>query len=99
MDENELREQVRRLMYENTQEGYSPLLKEKYCYIAPSKRKYPFQWFWDTFFHIYILCGLNEYGLAKKNLHSLFTMQEADGFAGHMIFFKLLLLPGIWQVF
>lgn len=98
MDETELRERVRQLMYANLREGYSTFLKEDYCYIQPSPQKYPFQWFWDTFFHVYILCALKEFELAKKNLQSLFVMQEENGFVGHMIYWKSLLPPSVWQL-
>jgi glycogen debranching enzyme len=98
MDEKEIREQVRNLMYSNLREGYSALLKDYYCYIQPSPEKYPFQWFWDTFFHIFILCSLREFDLAKKNLLSLFAMQEEDGFVGHMIYWKSILPPSPWQL-
>jgi len=85
-------------MYANLREGYSTFLKDHYCYIQPSPEKYPFQWFWDTFFHVYILCALKEFDLAKKNLQSLFSMQEEDGFVGHMIYWKSLLPPSVWQL-
>src|SRR6266496_5649130 len=98
MDESELRERIRSLMYENLREGYSRLLKDYHSYIQPSPQKYPFQWFWDTFFHVYILCALKEFELAKKNLQSLFAMQEENGFVGHMIYWKSLLPPSIWQL-
>jgi glycogen debranching enzyme len=98
MVESEIREKVRNLMYSNLREGYSALLKEYYCYVQPSPEKYPFQWFWDTFFHIFILCSLKEFDLAKKNLQSLFAMQEEDGFVGHMIYWKSILPPSPWQL-
>lgn len=82
----------------NTQIGYSALLGKHYCYIAPDRRKYPFQWFWDTFFHVYILCALKEYDLAKRNLESLFALQEADGFVGHMIYWQSAVPRSIWQI-
>jgi glycogen debranching enzyme len=98
MDEQEIKKQVRKLMYANLREGHSKFLKKDYCYIQPSPEKYPFQWYWDTFFHVYILCALKEFDLAKKNLHSLFAMQKENGFVGHMIYWKSLLPPSIWQL-
>jgi glycogen debranching enzyme len=82
---------VRRLLLSNLKEGYSGLLGQHYCYIAPALKTYPFQWFWDTCFHVMILARLGEHEVAKRNLRSLFTMQDADGFVGHMIFWKQLL--------
>jgi glycogen debranching enzyme len=91
MTERELHEEVRRLLIRNVKDGYSGLLGQSYCYIAPALKPYPFQWFWDTCFHVVILARLGEYDLAKRNLRSLFAMQEENGFVGHMIFWKQLL--------
>ena len=85
-DERKLREDIRGLLLKNLIQGYSGLLGQRYCYIAPALKRYPFQWFWDTCFHVLILTRLGEYELAKKNLRSLFAMQEDNGFVGHMIF-------------
>ena len=89
MDEQQLREAVRALLRRNTRDGYSPLLRRHFCYIAPAPPKpYPFQWFWDTCFHVIMLARLGECELAQRNLRSLFAMQEEDGFVGHMIFWR-----------
>ena len=78
-------------MLGNVKDGYSALLGQNYCYIAPALKTYPFQWFWDTCFHVIILARLGEHDLAKRNLRSLFAMQEENGFVGHMIFWHQLL--------
>ena len=78
-------------MLGNVKHGYSALLGQNYCYIAPALKPYPFQWFWDTCFHVIILARLGEHDLAKRNLRSLFAMQEENGFVGHMIFWSKLL--------
>ena len=78
-------------MLGNVKDGYSALLGQHYCYIAPALKPYPFQWFWDTCFHVVILARLGEFDLAKRNLRSLFAMQEANGFVGHMVFWKKVL--------
>jgi glycogen debranching enzyme len=87
----DVRHQARELLLRNVKDGYSRLLGQHYCYIAPSPRTYPFQWFWDTCFHVIALARLGEYDLAKRNLRSLFAMQEDDGFVGHMIFWNQVL--------
>jgi hypothetical protein len=87
----DLRESVRALLLRNVKDGYSELLKQSYCYIAPALKPYPFQWFWDTCFHVIMLARLGEHALAKKNLRSLFSMQEDNGFVGHMIFWEQML--------
>ncbi len=86
--DKKIRELVGSLMDSNLSKGFSTLLQGKYCYIKPSSKAYTFQWFWDTCFHIYILCALKRYGMAKENLISLFAMQEQSGFVGHMIFWE-----------
>lgn len=90
-DEKSLRLRVEQLLRENTSEGYSKLLDSYYCYVQPSRIKYPFQWFWDSCFHVFMLCSVDELQLAKRNLWSLFAMQETNGFVGHMIFWKRVL--------
>ncbi|MFL5742879.1 MAG: amylo-alpha-1,6-glucosidase [Flavisolibacter sp.] len=91
MSDDELRERVRSLMFDNIKAGLSPYLKKHYCYVMPSPGNYPFQWWWDTCFNVFILCALNETALAKQNLLSLFRMQKKNGFVGHMIFWESLL--------
>jgi hypothetical protein len=85
---SDLQTRVRALLLSNVSDGYSRLLGEHYCYIQPSRETYPFQFWWDTCFHVFMLCRLGEHVLAKGNLRSLFTMQEVNGFVGHMIFWK-----------
>jgi glycogen debranching enzyme len=91
MSDSELIEKVRTLMFDNIKAGLSPYLKAHYCYVMPSPGNYPFQWWWDTCFNIFILCALDETALAKQNLKSLFRMQEKNGYVGHMIFWESLL--------
>jgi hypothetical protein len=91
VNEQELREAVRQILLRNIRHGHSALLDEDYCYIAPALKPYPFQWFWDTCFHVVMLARLDECEWAKKNLRSLFAMQEDNGFVGHMIFWRQVL--------
>jgi len=95
----ELRDKIKKILFLNIEAGYSQYLKKSYLYIKPSHEKYPFQWWWDTCFHIYILCSLGEYELAKQNLISLFAMQKDDGFVGHMIYWQRFLPNSIFEVF
>jgi glycogen debranching enzyme len=91
MRERDLREQVRTLLLKNVKHGFSGLLGQDYCYVSPSLGTYPFQWFWDTCFHVIMLARLGEHELAWRNLRSLFSMQPESGFVGHMIFWKQVL--------
>jgi len=88
MDLEAIRQQVKNLLKANTTSGYSAFLKRRYSYIAPDVKKYPYQWFWDTCFHAFILCELGEYEIAKENIYSLFAKQEENGFVGHMLFWN-----------
>ena len=98
INDEELREKVRTLMFNNIRARVSPYLKKHYCYIMPSPEKYPFQWWWDSCFHTFILCALNEIALAKQNFQSLFSMQRKNGFIGHMIFWESLLPKDKWNI-
>ena len=91
MTQDGLRADLRRLLRRNLTRGFSGLLGQSYCYIAPALKPYPFQFFWDTCFHVIMLARLGEHDLAKENLRSLFAMQGANGFVGHMIFWKQVL--------
>ena len=86
-----LADALRDLLQRNHREGYSKLLRRHYCYIAPSPGTYPFQWFWDTCFHVIMLTRLGDFGAAQRSLRSLFAMQEEGGFVGHMVFWKQVL--------
>jgi hypothetical protein len=98
ISDRELREKVRTLMFDNIRARVSPYLKTHYCYVMPSPQRYPFQWWWDSCFHTFILCALNEIALAKQNLESLFRMQKNNGFVGHMIFWESLLPKDKWNI-
>ncbi len=91
MTDSQLHEKVRQLLLNNIRDGYSRLLGQRYCYIAPACGTYPYQWFWDTCFHLMLLTRLGEYDWAKRTFRSLFAMQEEDGFVGHMIFWNQVL--------
>ena len=65
-------------------------------FTKPSPARYPYQFFWDTCFHVFILAALNEYEMAKDHIRSLFELQEEDGFVGHMIYWNRL-MPGRWS--
>jgi hypothetical protein len=91
MTKQQLKKEVRKLMLKSVLDGYSALLDAHYCYVMPSKERYHFQWFWDTCFHVFILCAIGEVELAQRNMLSLFRMQEDNGFVGHMVFWKQVL--------
>lgn len=94
--ENALRAAVADVIARNTHEGYSRLLHARYSYVAPSVHRYPYQWFWDTCFHVVMLLRIGEARRAQESLEGLFAMQGDDGFVGHMIFWRRT-LPRRWS--
>lgn len=95
MNNQQIRKQVKKILLKNLNEGYSKHFKQNYSFIQPSTETYPFQYFWDTCLHVFILTALGECQLAKKNISSLFALQEPDGFVGHIIYWDRI-KPGIW---
>ena len=93
MTDEELFSKTRKLLNENMVKGSCRDRKTSYHYTKPAPARYPFQFFWDTCFHVFILAALEEHDMAKAHLHSLFALQEEDGFVGHMIYWDRL-VPG-----
>lgn len=60
-------------------------------YTVPSPTTYPYQWLWDSCFHIIVLAKL-EPEMAIKELKALLSRQFADGMLPHMIFWNLQLI-------
>ncbi|MEK6478297.1 hypothetical protein WJR50_12200 [Catalinimonas sp. 4WD22] len=85
MSEEEIRKQVRKVMFDSMVSGYSRSADSDFHFTQPARGRYPYQFFWDTCLHIFILTALDEHEMAKKPLKSLFALQEVDGFVGHMI--------------
>lgn len=90
MTDEEIAEKTRKVLYENMIKGVLPGKGIRFHYTKPSQGTYPYQFFWDTCFHVFILASLGEHNMAKEHLHSLFAMQKEDGFVGHMIYWDRL---------
>lgn len=56
-------------------------------YTVPSPDTYPYQWLWDSCFHIIVLARL-EPQAAMAELKALLSRQFADGMLPHMIFWN-----------
>ena len=89
MTDHEIYERTRRVLYENMIKGHQDG-QASFHYTKPSPGRYPFQFFWDTCFHVFILSALGEHNMAKEHITSLFAMQEENGFVGHMIYWDRL---------
>lgn len=88
LSDEEIKAHAREVLYRNMISGRKGGFN--YHYTKPSPGTYPFQYFWDTCFHIFTLTALGEVEMAKKHVHSLFEMQRSDGFVGHMNYWKRL---------
>lgn len=98
MTDKELFERTRKVLYENMIKGNKDG-QTSFHYTKPSPGRYPFQFFWDTCFHVFILSALKEHNMAKEHLISLFAMQEENGFVGHMIYWDRLKPGRLTDVF
>lgn len=95
MTDYEIREGARKIIFRNMIKGRKKDGRY-FHYTKPSPERYPYQFFWDTCFHVFILAALDEYEMAKAHIKSLFALQESDGFVGHMIYWNRL-IPGRWS--
>ena len=93
MTDNEIFESTKKVLHENMIKGRLDDRQINFHYTKPSPGRYPFQFFWDTCFNVYIFTALDDHDMAKEHLYSLFAMQEDDGFVGHMIYWERL-MPG-----
>ncbi|TVZ26863.1 trehalase [Gillisia sp. Hel_I_86] len=97
MVKKELFEKIKELLIENMETGGGKT-KPAFHFTKPSPGTYPYQFFWDTCFHVFIFCALEENEMAKSHIRSLFALQREDGFVGHMIYWNRL-KPGRWPDF
>jgi glycogen debranching enzyme len=88
MTDQEIRKKAKELLEKNTISGYSKEYGIDYHYMKPGRSRYPFQYFWDTCFHVYTMTALGDHQMAKRCMQSLFAMQRDDGFVGHMLFWS-----------
>jgi glycogen debranching enzyme len=88
LSDAEIKARVREVIYKNMISGRKAGCS--YHYTKPSPSTYPFQYFWDTCFHVFTLTALGEVEMAKKHIHSLLQMQRPDGFVGHMNYWERL---------
>lgn len=82
-----MREKARQLLLANRRQGYSAPINKKYAFTCPSPQTYPLQWFWDSCFHAIALSHLDP-DFAKRELLSLVSVQEKNGFCPHIILWE-----------
>ena len=90
-----LKEKALEVLRHNLEEGYDPRYKRRYRYVAPSKQRYHWQWFWDSCFHAIALSHL-DIELAKNELINLVAAQEKDGFIGQITYWGRSPLIPLW---
>lgn len=56
--------------------------------MKPSRGIYKSQYFWDTCFHVMMMCEAGMAEMAEKCMKSLFALQQEDGFVGHINYWK-----------
>lgn len=95
LSKEQIHEKVKALLAANTNHGYCEEFQTEYWTIHPSPGTYPFQYFWDSCLHAFILTTLGEADLAARNFRSLYAMQADDGFVGHMLYWDRL-IPAVW---
>ncbi len=95
LTKDQIRAKARQLLTDNTSHGYSEYFDHEYWTIHPSPGTYPFQYFWDSCLHAFILTSLGEADLAARNFRSLYAMQADDGYVGHMLYWDRL-IPAVW---
>lgn len=99
MNDQEIKEKVRALLHKNMIRGYSKSTGVHYHYTKPSFKPYASQYFWDTCFHSIIFTAIGELDMAKNHIESLLSLQEEDGFVGHIIYWNRILPNRITDIF
>ena len=74
------------LLESNRKQGFSRNLKMFYGYTSPDSVHFH-QWFWDSCFHAIVLSQFDP-SFAIRELNTLFSVQEEDGFVPHIILWK-----------
>ena len=81
----DLRKEAHQLLRDNRR------MVNGYMYTVPSPTTYPYQWLWDSCFHIIVLAKL-EPEAAIAEMRSLLAREFEDGMIPHMIFWSPRLL-------
>jgi glycogen debranching enzyme len=99
MTDKEIRMKAKEILDKNTFSGYSKYYHIPIHYMKPGPDRYPYQYFWDTCFHVYIMTASGMGDMAKRCMKSLFAMQEKDGFVGHMLYWNRFIPNRITDIF
>ena len=95
--QSRLEDDAHKLLKRNRRSGHSSRHGLAYAYTCPSPGHYPYQWFWDSCFHAVVLSHCEpEWG--QQELRSLVSVQTADGFIPHVIFWQSTALNHFWKV-
>lgn len=82
-----LRSEAMKALVTNRQTGTAEWCGYDYDFSCPSNVTYPFQWFWDSCFHVVALSHLDP-EMAKREIRSLLVNQHDDGFISHITFWQ-----------
>ena len=78
-----LLERARTLLEENTETVERD--GRHFVFTVPSRKQYPFQWFWDSCFHAIVWARV-DVERAQEELRGLLAAQTKSGFIPHVIF-------------
>jgi hypothetical protein len=78
-----LLERARTLLEENTETAEHD--GRHFVFTVPSRKQYPFQWFWDSCFHAIVWARV-DVERAQEELRGLLAAQTDSGFIPHVIF-------------
>lgn len=96
---DEINEKVKKLLKQNTISGHSKYLNKDFHFMKPSRGVYKSQYFWDTCFHVFMMCEAGMAKMAEGCMKSLFALQKKNGFVGHIIYWKQILPSRITDIF
>lgn len=82
-----LKDEAMKALITNRQTGTAEWCGYEYDFSCPSNVTYPFQWFWDSCFHVVALSHLDP-EMAKREIRSLLANQHEDGFISHITFWQ-----------
>lgn len=88
---NQIKSEALRVLMKNAKHGLTRKGQE-YFYICPALERYPYQWLWDSCFHSIVMSHFAP-ELAEKEIETLLSMVQGNGFLPHIIFWEKVSFP------
>lgn len=83
---NQIKNEALKVLMKNAKHGLTKKGQE-YFYICPAIERYTHQWLWDSCFHSIVMSHFDP-ELAEREIETLLSMTQKDGFLPHIIFWK-----------